>query len=73
MSKENRCICGVEDNDWPGGYCVSCSELRDRFASAALTGLLANHQVGGDRVSISSTAYGFADAMLAERVKGREK
>jgi hypothetical protein len=37
--------------------------LRDYFAAAALTGLLAN----GDRKSAVENAYAMADKMLAER------
>lgn len=42
--------------------------LRDYFAAAALQGLIANHG-NSDRKYRAETAYQFADAMLAERLK----
>lgn len=49
-------------------------ELRDVFAAAALTGLLAMYahpqSTGTPEASrIAVEAYGFADAMLAERLR----
>lgn len=46
--------------------------LRDHFAAAALTGLLANSQpdYNTGTESASHLAYGYADAMLTEREKG---
>lgn len=50
-------------------------KLRDEFAMAALTGLLADPNpfdtVGGETVeqAYAEAAYSYADAMLAERAK----
>lgn len=45
--------------------------LRDQFAMAALTGMLANSNTKGDisglQAHLPDMAYGFADAMLAAR------
>lgn len=41
--------------------------LRDHIAMAALTGLLANHQLPGSHEWIAQEAYLFADAMLVAR------
>ena len=45
-------------------------ELRDRFAAAALTGMLTNPETAGSIAANASDAYVYADAMLAAR-KGR--
>lgn len=54
--------------------------LRDRFAMAALTGLLANTTFTDAVIAretddppgyVSASAYAIADAMLAEREKGK--
>ena len=42
-------------------------ELRDYFAAAALTGLIANAERDGSAEDYSKDAYLFADAMLKER------
>ncbi len=41
--------------------------LRDEFAMAALTGMLANHDNEGDFDDFAKDCYTFADAMLAAR------
>ena len=51
--------------------------LRDKFAMAALQGILANNEdlfIDGEPINIklSRIAYGYADAMLAQREKGKE-
>ena len=48
------------------------AELRDRFASAAMQGVLSNHgetEFGIDFEYVAKTAYGVADAMLEARAK----
>lgn len=49
--------------------------LRDYFAAQALQGLCAHGGVWGDQhaAEIAQSAYRAADAMLAERNKGREE
>ncbi len=42
-------------------------ELRDRFAMAALTGLLADSNLDTDENSFAKLAYTYADAMLKAR------
>jgi len=42
---------------------------RDEIAAAALTGMLARADLSSDKPAAAATAYGFADAMLAERNK----
>lgn len=46
--------------------------LRDQFAMAAMTGMLANPNNGGTYELLAEAAYGYADAMLAERAKERK-
>lgn len=41
--------------------------LRDYFAAAALQGLLADPNVGGEPLKIATTCYRLADAMLEAR------
>ena len=41
-------------------------QLRDRFAAAALTGMLSNGY-GGEYDSLAYYAYAYADAMLRQR------
>lgn len=67
--------------DEPTDRDVDLEYLRDSFASAALTGLLARHGFAADSTSrmdertqanvarIAGECYLLADAMLAERVK----
>lgn len=43
--------------------------LRDKFAMAALQGLLGSPDLGGGIGDIAEWAYKYADAMLKERVK----
>jgi hypothetical protein len=43
--------------------------LRDRFAMAALTGMLAENQLDGEPESFVRAAYRYADLMLAAREK----
>lgn len=43
--------------------------LRDTFAAAALTGMLANEDLLADDDKVAETAYGLADAMLRERAR----
>ena len=46
--------------------------LRDYFAAKALQGLLACPELTGSEQGFAERAYGYADAMLAERAKGRQ-
>jgi hypothetical protein len=46
------------------------SQLRDHFATAALTGLLAHSDAYATYGDAASEAYGYAAAMLAERAAG---
>ncbi len=48
-------------------------DLRDRFAMAALTGLLADHTMRCSWAEFAVGAYALADAMLAERAKRTER
>lgn len=41
--------------------------LRDQFAMAALTGMLACHTVDGSVEALCRAAYDYADAMMEER------
>jgi hypothetical protein len=41
--------------------------LRDQFAMAALTGIMANHESWGSPQERSELAYELADAMMKER------
>lgn len=77
----------VELNDSVSGICQRAlaaamgeipeppKSLRDYFAAAALTGMLANAKIPETwdppehREQAAFTAYGFADAMLAEKAK----
>jgi len=43
--------------------------LRDKFAYAALTGMLANSERTGDPFNFSEAAYIYADAMMQARDK----
>jgi hypothetical protein len=43
--------------------------LRDEFAKAALTGMLACADLSAGKPAAATTAYQYADAMLAERNK----
>jgi hypothetical protein len=45
------------------------AELRDRFAMAALTGLIANHTIDEKRSTYADWSYHFADAMMEARTK----
>ena len=42
-------------------------KLRDYFAAAALTGLLADNTSSGSRADFAKYSYEYADAMLAAR------
>lgn len=53
--------------DW--GLIQDGMSLRDWFAGQALAGMLADHTFDVDGPTIAETAYGFANAMLAERQK----
>jgi hypothetical protein len=44
-------------------------DLRDMLAAAALSGLLADHEFDPPEKDAAETAYRFADAMLAARLK----
>ncbi len=54
--------------DWS---CTPRERLRDEFAMAALTGLMV-HSTTTRPAFDAEVAYEMADAMLAERSKGRE-
>ena len=64
-----------------GAVRVENKSLRDYFAAAALTGILAypgNEQSGSAHTNstteqIAGLCYAYADAMLAEREKNRKK
>ena len=43
--------------------------LRDKFAMAALQGLLADHSLNAPKDTFAERAYKYADAMLKERVR----
>ena len=45
------------------------AELRDRFAMAALTGLLADHTMDLQPTEFADLSYQYADAMLKAREK----
>ena len=45
--------------------------LRDYFAAKAMAALLTNRDLNMPVEQFADTAYRFADAMLAERAKGR--
>ena len=45
--------------------------LRDQFAIAALTGILADHTRDDDHKGHAANAYEYADAMLAARKRKR--
>lgn len=47
------------------------TELRDRFAMAALNGMLAFPEAAGSDAHFASRAYAYADAMLTERAKSQ--
>lgn len=53
------------------GRIAARAERRDRFAMAAMTGLLANPDSEGAYKFLAENAYRMADAMEAEREKGR--
>lgn len=46
-------------------------DMRDRFALAALSGLLASEQTFASPADVATAAYGIADAMMAEMGDGR--
>jgi len=48
-------------------------QRRDQFAAAALTGILAGHNLGGTCEEFSKSAYRYADAMMSEREKRGKK
>lgn len=57
--------------DWPV-HSVNSTDgmsLRDYFAAAALTGLLAHPNQSTDVPAFAKAAYHFADAMLKERIR----
>jgi hypothetical protein len=56
-----------------GGSCADCySDRRDRFAAAALTGLLANNGRDGSALGFTGDAVLFADALIAALDKLKE-
>lgn len=56
---------------WKFDPAQSGMSLRDYFAAAALQGMLADHETNPTPERAASLAYEFADAMLAERAKGK--
>ena len=72
-------------HDFHGAYTDAGMTLRDHFAAAALTGLLAqttedglaqlirNHGEQGAMNAIGAGAFKVADIMLAERAEGQTK
>lgn len=52
---------------------VEMASLRDQFAMAALTGMLADPGRDYTFEKAAGDAYGFADAMLKERAEGEVK
>lgn len=57
----------ISDADRDAISTAARAELRDRFAMAALTGLLAYPGGVGSHGQCAITAYKYADAMLEER------
>ena len=50
-------------------YSAGGMSLRDWFAGQALVGMLANPEIITRKADVAAHAYGYADAMLAERPK----
>lgn len=59
--------------DFAAAQPAPAKTLRDEFAMAALTGMLANPECDTDRFLLGRCAYEYADAMMAERKKGIEQ
>lgn len=61
-----------EKNDggqvFPGPMCEGIS-MRDYFAAAVITGLMARSDLPAHKEEVVTAAYVYADAMLAERSK----
>lgn len=53
------------------GYSSQGMALRDYFAAKALVGMLADPEVNAAESQFAAAAYRLADAMLAEREKGK--
>lgn len=64
-AEENRRVIGT----WKRVLEVSDMTLRDYFAAAALTGLLADDQIRDKWEGFAKNVYQIADAMLKERAK----
>lgn len=63
-------ITGMMRTAFEAGRCEDGTVgLRDKFAMAALQGMLADHSLNGAKNSLVEWAYKYADAMLKERVK----
>ena len=54
---------------WQSKEAIQGMTLRDYFAAAALTGLLANEGLSGQYADYAKNAYKVADAMLEKRDK----
>jgi hypothetical protein len=63
---ERKTIVNSEGCQLPVGLSEAVT-LRDKFAMAALTGIMANHETWGNPQDRSEQAYGLADAMLEAR------
>ena len=66
------CVHGRWDNNVfdRDGMCEECHyTLRDKFAAAALTGLLRERHLVGNFNILTNYAFGIADAMLEAREK----
>lgn len=62
--------CGLTHDDALAHRCA-VDELRDTFAAAALTGMLADPGFDGEPDTTARIAYRYADAMIAERQRRR--
>jgi hypothetical protein len=63
-------ITGMMRTAFEAGKCEAAAVgLRDKFAMAAMQGMLADHNIGGTIGGITEWAYKYADAMLKERKK----
>lgn len=72
--------CGRPSKSVVKDVCFSCDlkagetrRLRDEFAAAALTGMIAHPSGAETSEECAESAYKIADAMLGEREKGGKK
>ena len=62
-----RDVSGVSQADKQKAEAQARAELRDRFAAAALTGLLADHTIDIAGTEFADLSYKYADAMMKAR------